>query len=67
MYPDKQSEISSSSQSTSSSTIDKYVRLQTAQLRRLHVSEKYMNEAKTLYFNPASKVFVPRHAITPVS
>lgn len=42
---------------------DKYIRLPIAQLRRLHVSSKYIKEAKKLYFNAATKVFVPRHAI----
>lgn len=42
---------------------DKYIRLPIAQLRRLQVSSKYIKEAKKLYFNAATKVFVPRHAI----
>lgn len=36
------------------------VRLQTAQLRRLHISEKYINEAKELYFDATARVFLPR-------
>lgn len=36
------------------------VRLHTPQLRRLNVSEKYMAEAKKLYFNAYCKSFVPR-------
>jgi hypothetical protein len=52
---------------SSSLSTDEYVRLQTTQLRRLHVSEKYMKEAKKLYFNAASKSFVPRLSIVPVS
>jgi hypothetical protein len=56
--------VSLSSHSTSSSPInDKYFRLPLSQLRRLQVSNKYIKEAKTLYFNPVSKVFVPRHSI----
>jgi hypothetical protein len=35
------------------------VRLQTPQLRRLNVSEKYMNEAKKLYFDANCRSFVP--------
>jgi len=66
-------DISLSSESTSSSKNqqqlpnDKYIRLPTSQLRRLHVSTKYLKEAKTLYFNAASKVFVPRQAIVEAS
>jgi hypothetical protein len=63
-----------SSKSTSSSTTnqrrltnDKYIRLPISQLRRLHVSNKYIKEAKTLYFNATSKVFVPRHSIVQIS
>ncbi|CAF0998910.1 unnamed protein product [Rotaria sp. Silwood1] len=36
------------------------VRLNTAQLRRLNVSEKYMDEAKKLYFNIPCRSFIPR-------
>ncbi|CAF0775010.1 unnamed protein product [Rotaria sordida] len=39
------------------------VRLNTSQLRRLNVSEKYINEAKKLYFNIPCRSFVPRVAI----
>jgi hypothetical protein len=42
---------------------DNFVRLKTPQLRRLSVSEKYINEAKKLYFNPDCRIFVPRVAI----
>lgn len=48
-------------------THDEYIRLHTSQLKRLHVSDKYMKEAKKLYFNPASKVFVPRRSIVEIS
>jgi hypothetical protein len=46
---------------------DEYIRLQTSQLKRLHVSDKYIKEAKKLYFNAASKVFVPRRSIVETS
>ncbi|CAF3642575.1 unnamed protein product [Rotaria sordida] len=36
------------------------VRLHTPQLRRLNISDKYINEAKELYFDATSKVFLPR-------
>lgn len=39
------------------------VRLGSAQLRRLRVSDKYMNEAKKLYFNAPCRSFIPRVAI----
>ncbi|CAF2205681.1 unnamed protein product [Rotaria magnacalcarata] len=39
------------------------VRLNTPQLRRMNVSEKYMAEAKKLYFNAYCKSFVPRVVI----
>lgn len=66
-------DISTSSDSTSSSSDhqqssnDKYIRLHTSQLRRLHVSNKYIKEAKKLYFNAALRVFVPRHSIIQIS
>lgn len=50
-------------QDSSTNNPDKYVRLPISQLRRLHVSSKYIKEAKKLYFNPVTKVFVPRHAV----
>ncbi|CAF2979417.1 unnamed protein product [Rotaria sp. Silwood2] len=40
-----------------------FVRLNTAQLRQLNVSEKYMNEAKKLYYNIPCRSFVPRVAM----
>ncbi|CAF3756547.1 unnamed protein product [Rotaria socialis] len=36
------------------------VRLRKPQLRLLNISDKYMHEAKELYFHATSKVFVPR-------
>jgi hypothetical protein len=66
-------DISTSSDSTLSSSYhqqssnDKYIRLHTSQLRRLHVSNKYMKEAKKLYFNATLRVFVPRHSIIQIS
>jgi len=57
----------SSSKNQQQLTNDKYIRLEISELRRLHVSTKYLKEAKTLYFNAASKVFVPRHAIVQAS
>lgn len=36
------------------------VRLRTPQLRLLNISDKYINEAKELYFDATSRVFVPR-------
>lgn len=39
---------------------EELTRLNSPQLRRLNVSEKYINEAKKLYFNPEWKVFTPR-------
>ncbi len=59
--------ISLSSKNQQQLTNDKYIRLEISELRRLHVSKKYLKEAKTLYFNAASKVFVPRHAIVQAS
>jgi hypothetical protein len=47
-------------------TTNQYIRLRPTQLRRLHMTEKNTQEAKKLYFNAASKVFVPYSAITPV-
>lgn len=41
-------------------------RLNSPQLRRLNVSEKYINEAKKLYYNPEWKIFTPRALITQV-
>ncbi|UJR22542.1 hypothetical protein I4U23_025591 [Adineta vaga] len=46
---------------------EQYIRLRTAQIRRLHVSEKNIKEAKKLYFNAACKVFVPLSSIMEVS
>ena len=46
---------------------DEYIRLQTSQLKRLHVSDKYIKEAKKLYFNAASRVFVPQRSIVEIS
>jgi hypothetical protein len=45
---------------------DNLVRLNTPQLRRLNVSEQYMNEAKKLYFNADCKIFVPYTSTTAV-
>ncbi|CAF1581726.1 unnamed protein product, partial [Didymodactylos carnosus] len=41
----------------------KLTRLRTAQLRRLRVSDKYLTEAKRLYFNADQLAFLPRTAI----
>jgi hypothetical protein len=38
---------------------DNLVRLHTAQLRHLNVSEKYLEEAKNLYFDADCRSFVP--------
>jgi len=45
---------------------DNLVRLHTPQLRRLNVSEKYLDEAKKLYFDADCRSFVPRLSITEV-
>ncbi|CAF0837212.1 unnamed protein product [Adineta ricciae] len=49
------------------SSLEQYKRLRTPQLRRLHVSEKNIKEAKKLYFNPACRVFVPLSSIVEAS
>ncbi|CAF3652564.1 unnamed protein product [Adineta steineri] len=58
---------SSSSSDQQQLTTDRYIRLRTPQLRRLNVSDKYMKEAKKLYFNVNCKVFVPYSSIVEVS
>jgi hypothetical protein len=45
---------------------DHLVRLHTPQLRSLNVSDKYMNEAKKLYYNVNCRSFVPRVGVTQV-
>jgi len=46
---------------------EKYIRLPSSQLRRLHVSNKYMREAKKMYFNAVSRVFVPRRSFIEIA
>ena len=48
------------------STNEDLTRLNSPQLRRLNVSEKYISEAKKLYFNPEWKIFTPRALATQV-
>ncbi len=43
------------------------VRLHTPQLRRLNVSDKYINEAKKLYYNANCRSFVPRVGIAQIA
>ena len=45
---------------------DHLVRLNSPQLRQLNVSDKYINEAKKLYYNAECKIFTPRLSITQV-
>lgn len=48
------------------SSNEEYNRLNSPQLRRLNVSEKYINEAKKLFYNPEWKVFTPRSLVAQV-
>ena len=62
----KRNSLSIHHPNVSTNNQEKYVRLPSSQLRRLHVSSKYIEEAKKLYFNPVSKIFVPRHSVTEI-
>jgi hypothetical protein len=45
---------------------ENFVRLHTPQLRNLNVSEKYLTEAKTLYFDVNCRSFIPRVSIAQI-